>query len=82
MERCTNMSDKLNNLITPEAWEGYSSDQRDWLVFNYLQKIDKRLEYLERRKKIDTGIALAGGTIGGFVAVGSALLARMAGWFK
>ena len=62
------MNDKLGDLIAEEQWKGYSSDEREWLTFNFFQSIDRRLNNLERRKKIDTGISAITGVLGGAAA--------------
>jgi len=36
----------------------------------------------DRRKKVDTAAAGAGGIIGGFIAIGAAVVARLVGWLK
>jgi len=59
---------KLGDLIAKEQWTTYNSDQREWLIFNHLQKCDTRLKNLEKRKKIDTGITFVGGILGGMTA--------------
>jgi hypothetical protein len=63
------MNDKLNDLIAREDYECYDSNQREWLMFNYCQKIDRRIIRLETRKRFDTGISAVTGLIGGIVAV-------------
>ncbi|MGB2809124.1 MAG: hypothetical protein WBC22_15380 [Sedimentisphaerales bacterium] len=62
------MNDNLGDLISKEQWRGYSSDEREWLTFNYLESIDRRLKKLETRKRFDTGISAIAGVIGGGVA--------------
>ena len=63
------MNDKLNGLISREDFDGFDSNQRDWLMFNYLQKIDGRVEKLEKRKRFDTGASVLSGFAGGVSAV-------------
>ena len=60
--------DKLNGLITREDWINFSSDQRDWIVFNLIQKIEKRVMALEKRKRFDTSISAVSGFVGGVTA--------------
>ena len=60
------MNDKLNGLISREDYDGMDANQRDWLQFNYLIKIDKRTTLLERRKKFDSIVSGTTGLIGGF----------------
>ena len=61
-------ADKLNGLITREDWINFSSDQRDWIVFNLIQKIEKRVMALEKRKRFDTSISAVSGFVGGITA--------------
>jgi len=63
------MNDKLGDLITEEQWKGYPSDEREWLTFNFLQSLDRRLNNLEKRKWLDKASSFAGGVLGGVLAV-------------
>lgn len=47
-------------------WEGYTPDQRDWLIFKTLRSMDDRLKKLE---KWNTCMAFAGGVVGGIAAI-------------
>ena len=62
------MNNKLNDLIALEEWKAFTPENREWLTFNFLQKVDNRLKRLERRKRIDTGMAAITGVFGGFIA--------------
>ena len=62
------MNDKLNDLIAMEEWKGMPTDEREWLTFRFLQKIETRLKRLERRKRFDTGVSAIAGVVGGGVA--------------
>lgn len=55
-------------IITEKDWEKATPEQRDWMVFNTIQKMGCRLRKLERRPVIDKIYAFAGGIIGGALA--------------
>lgn len=56
-------------LVSDERdWEGYTADQRGWMIFKTLRSMDERLKALERKSKWDKACAAVGGVIGGFVA--------------
>jgi len=55
-------------VIEDKDWEKADTEQRDWMTFNTLRNIDKRLSKLERRPIIDKMYSFAGGVIGGAAA--------------
>ena len=55
-------------VIKDKDWERATPEQRDWMVFNTLQSLDRRLEKLEKRPWIDKSVAFIGGIIGGSLA--------------
>ena len=55
-------------IITEKDWEKATPEQRDWMVFNTIQKMGCRLRKLERRPVIDKIYAFVGGIIGGALA--------------
>lgn len=55
-------------IITEKDWEKATPEQRDWMVFNTIQKMGCRLRKLERRPVIDKIYAFAGGIVGGALA--------------
>jgi hypothetical protein len=55
-------------IIKDKDWERATPEQRDWMIFNTLQSLDRRLEKLERRPWLDKGFAFIGGVIGGGLA--------------
>jgi len=55
-------------VITDKDWEKATHERRDWMIFNTLQSIDKRLTKLEKRPFIDKAFAFAGGVVGGGLA--------------
>ena len=61
------MNDKLNDLIAMEEWKGMPPEEREWLTFRFLAKIDKRLLSLERHKWFDKGVLFTGAVFGGII---------------
>ena len=55
-------------VINDKDWEKADADQRDWMIFNTLKSMDKRLSKLEKRPVIDKALSFAGGIIGGALA--------------
>ena len=55
-------------VITEKDWEKATPEQRDWMVFNTMQKMNCRVNKLERRPIVDKVWAFLGGIIGGAAA--------------
>jgi hypothetical protein len=55
-------------IIKDKDWERATPEQRDWMIFNTLQSLDRRLQKLERQPWIDKSLAFIGGVIGGGLA--------------
>lgn len=57
--------------ITKETWQAMPAEQRDWILFETLQKMNARLGKLEDKNKkwtwINSGFAVCGGAVGGFM---------------
>lgn len=51
--------------IDAEGWGKLDSNERDRLIYLSLQSIDKRLSSLEGKKWWSSGLAFAGGVVGG-----------------
>ncbi len=69
-------------IVPHEIFKDYDTDSKlDTLYILQVDVYDK-IEVLEKQKRTNTIVAAAGGMVGGFVAVGGAVLGRMAGWFK
>lgn len=56
-------------VVKEKDWEKADAEQRDWMIFNTLQQMDKRLKKLEDRLWYDKACAVIGGIIGGFGAI-------------
>lgn len=54
-------------IVTKEDWDHMTPEQRDWMVFNAVQSMNVRLNKLENKKWINSGCAVVGGAIGGFL---------------
>lgn len=66
-----------NNIPKWEEWnEQLSQEQRDYSLYKILASMDKRLTNLEGRKFKH----LVSSFLGGFIAVGSIMLAKVAFW--
>ena len=63
----------MNGFITinEKDWEKATSIQKDWMTYNTLQSIDRRLTVLEKRKIYNKAASFLGGIIGGFGAFGA-----------
>ncbi len=55
-------------IITEKDWEKADKNQRDWMTFNTMQNMNKRLEALEKRSFIHKALAFGGGAFGGALA--------------
>ena len=55
-------------VITEKDWEQADERQRSWMVFNTMQKMNCRINKLERRPIVDKVWAFLGGIIGGAAA--------------
>jgi hypothetical protein len=55
-------------VVDDKDWEKASQEQRDWMTYNTMRKIDTRLTKLERKPIIDKACAFAGGVVGGALA--------------
>ncbi len=52
-------------IITKESWENMPDGEKNWLMFNTIQSMDRRITRLEKGGIINKSLALAGGVIGG-----------------
>jgi len=55
-------------IITEKDWEQSNENQRSWMLFNTMQKMNCRVKKLERRPIVDKLWAFAGGIVGGAAA--------------
>ena len=64
-------------VVTKESWEKMPDDEKNWLMFNTIQSMDKRIVKLERGGLVNKTLAFTGGTIGGIIFwVGTKVLGR------
>jgi hypothetical protein len=54
-------------IVTKEDWENMTPEQQGWMTFNAVQSMDARLCKLENKKWVNSGCAVIGGAIGGFL---------------
>ncbi len=54
-------------IVTKEDWENMTPEQQKWMTFNAVQSMDLRLSKLENKKWLNSGCAVIGGAIGGFL---------------
>jgi hypothetical protein len=54
-------------IVTKEDWENMTPDQQSWMTFNAVQSMDARLCALEKKRWFNSGCAVLGGAIGGFL---------------
>jgi hypothetical protein len=54
-------------VVTKEDWENMTPDQQSWMTFNAVQAMDDRISCLEKKRWINSGCAVMGGAIGGFL---------------
>jgi hypothetical protein len=52
-----------------EEWNHLSPEAKEYSLFKILNDIDSRLDRLENRRILSTGVAIVTGFIGGFAAV-------------
>jgi hypothetical protein len=55
-------------VITKETWENMPAEQREWLLFDTLQDMNRRLKLVEERPFRDKCYSFMGGLIGGALA--------------
>ena len=55
----------LKMVITKESWENMPEEEKNWLTFNTIQSMDRRITKLERGGVINKSLTFAGGVIGG-----------------
>ena len=55
-------------VITKDTWENMPAEQREWLLFDTLQDMNRRLKDVECRPFRDKCWAFAGGIVGGALA--------------
>ncbi len=69
-------------IVPHEVFKDYNTNSK--LDTLYILQVDayEKIEVLEKRRRANTAVAAVGGIVGGFTAMGSALFARMAGWFE
>lgn len=53
--------------ITKETWEHTPPEQRDWIMFETVLAMRDDIEALKSKKWINSGCAVVGGAIGGFL---------------
>ena len=53
--------------ISKDTWDHMPPEQRDWIMFETMQRMNSRLAKLESKKWINSGCAVIGGAIGGFL---------------
>ena len=59
----------MNNVITKETFEGMDTDSKLSVLFDLSQDTHKQIVALNGRKRVDKAMSVAGGVIGGFLAV-------------
>lgn len=52
-------------IITKESWANMPDDEKNWLMFNTIQSMDRRITKLEKGTIINKSLTFAGGVIGG-----------------
>jgi hypothetical protein len=55
-------------VVEKDDWEKMDQQAREWLTFNAVQDMNKRLTALENKRWVDKTCAFAGGIIGGVCA--------------
>jgi len=79
--------------IDKDTFMGLDTSKQNWMMYQTFNKYrvdcnerfsesENRLEKLENRKRFDTAVSGSAGVVGGFIAMGSMLVARAVGWFK
>lgn len=53
--------------ITEETWKHTPTEQRDWIVFETILAMRDDIESLKAKRWVNSGCAVAGGAIGGFL---------------
>ena len=56
-------------IVNEKDWEKADSEQRDWMVFNTLQDMNKRIAKLERQFNYKTALNFFGSVVGGAIAI-------------
>lgn len=54
-------------IFDEKDWQNVSPEQRDRLIYNTLVSMDRRLKTIEGKKWFNSGCAVIGGAIGGFI---------------
>lgn len=63
--------------IKKEEFKKIPSPERDWIIYDNIASQDKRIEKLEKGRKVDKTVSALGGFVGGIVAViGKALFLK------
>ena len=55
-------------VVDEKDWKDLTPERRDWLIFNTLQALDKRMMCIEKRPLSDKCWSFLGGIVGGFAA--------------
>jgi hypothetical protein len=55
-------------IVCEKDWENMPEGQKNWMLFNTLRSIDKRLSKVERQSFVFKSCAFGGGVIGGIAA--------------
>ena len=64
-------------VVTKESWEKMPDDEKNWLMFNTIQSMDKRIVKLERGGLVNKTLSFTGGVVGGIIFwVGTKVLGR------
>ena len=63
-----NMANGNGFVITKETWENMPAEQREWLLFDTMQDMNRRLKLVEERPFRDKCYSFFGGLIGGALA--------------
>ncbi len=62
------MANNGKMVVSKEAWNRLESNDREWLMFDTMQSLDKRLSDLEDKGFFHKACSAVGGVIGGALA--------------
>ena len=64
-------------VVTKESWEKMPANEKNWLMFNTIQSMDKRIVKLEHGGLVNKTLAFTGGAIGGIIFwIGTKVIGR------
>ena len=64
-------------VVTKESWEKMPDNEKNWLMFNTLQSMDKRIVKLEHGGLVSKALAFTGGAVGGVIFwIGTKVIGR------